>query len=40
MKPDDDVFRARIDQILAEMKASGLLRSHAKRHGLEPIVAP
>lgn len=35
----EERFLARVDQVLAEMKRDGRLLAHAKRHGLEPIVA-
>ena len=38
MKPGDDAFHARVEQVLAAMKADGRLLAHARRHGLEPIV--
>jgi ABC-type amino acid transport substrate-binding protein len=40
MKPGDDAFHARVDQVLAAMKKDGRLRANAERHGLAPIVAP
>lgn len=38
MKPGDDAFFERVNQVLTDMKADGRLLTHAKRHGLEPIV--
>lgn len=39
MQPGDDVFHARVEQVLAAMKRDGRLLAHARRYGLEPIVA-
>ena len=38
MKPGDDRFFARVDSELARMKQDGRILSHARRHGLDPIV--
>jgi ABC-type amino acid transport substrate-binding protein len=38
MKPGDDRFHARVERVLATMKADGRLLANARRHGLEPIV--
>ena len=38
MKPGDDRFHARVEQVLAEMKRDGRLLSNAKRYSLDPIV--
>ena len=38
MKPDDDRFHARVEQVLAEMKRDGRLLNNAKRYSLDPIV--
>lgn len=40
MKPGDEAFATRVDQVLATMKRDGRLLGNARRHGLEPIVAP
>lgn len=37
--PGDERFLARVNQVLNEMKQDGRLLTHAKRHGLETIVA-
>lgn len=39
MAPGDERFHARVDQALATMLSDGRLHAHARRHGLEPIVA-
>ncbi|GAB3192133.1 ABC transporter substrate-binding protein [Hydrogenophaga aquatica] len=39
MRPGDDRFHARVEQVLTDMKRDGRLLAHARRHGLEPIVA-
>lgn len=39
MKPGDDRFHARVEQVLAEMKRDGRLLANAKKHGLDVIVA-
>ncbi|PKO86505.1 MAG: amino acid ABC transporter substrate-binding protein [Betaproteobacteria bacterium HGW-Betaproteobacteria-12] len=39
MAPGDDAFHARIEAFLAGLKSDGRLLVHARRHGLEPIVA-
>lgn len=39
MKPGDDRFHARVEQVLANMKRDGRLLANAKRYGLDPIVA-
>jgi ABC-type amino acid transport substrate-binding protein len=39
MQPGDDAFHARVDKVLAAMKRDGRLLAHARKHGLEPIVA-
>lgn len=39
MKPGEDRFHARVEEILAQMKQTGTLRANARRHALEPIVA-
>lgn len=38
MRPGDDRFHARVEQVLAAMKSDGRLLANASRHGLEPIV--
>lgn len=38
MHPSDVHLHARVEEILAEMKRDGRLRTNAQRHGLEPIV--
>lgn len=38
MHPNDSRLHARVEQVLAEMKRDGRLRTNAQRHGLEPIV--
>lgn len=40
MKPGDDAFHARVEQVLATMKKDGRLQANAQRNGLAPIVAP
>lgn len=40
MKPGDDAFHARVEQVLATMKKDGRLQANARRNGLAPIVAP
>lgn len=39
MLPGDDAFHARVEDFLARLKSDGRLLVHARRHGLEPIVA-
>ncbi|KAB2928450.1 MAG: amino acid ABC transporter substrate-binding protein [Dechloromonas sp.] len=39
MLPGDDAFHARVEDFLARLKRDGRLHEHARRHGLEPIVA-
>lgn len=38
MKPGDDRFHARVEQVLAAMKRDGRLLANAKRYGLDAIV--
>jgi ABC-type amino acid transport substrate-binding protein len=40
VKPGDDAWLARLDRFVAAIKQDGRLLAAAKRHGLEPIVAP
>ena len=40
MKPGDDVWHARLDRFVSDIKRDGRLLEAAKRHKLEPIVAP
>ncbi|MCK7494829.1 MAG: transporter substrate-binding domain-containing protein [Comamonadaceae bacterium] len=40
MQPGDERFAARVDDFLARIKADGRLMAHARRYGLNPIVAP
>lgn len=40
LAPGDETLAARVDVFLARIKADGRLREHARRHGLETIVAP
>jgi ABC-type amino acid transport substrate-binding protein len=39
-KPGDAEWLARLDRFVARIKADGRLQAAARRHGLEPIVAP
>lgn len=39
MQPGDDAFHARVNRVLTSMKRDGRLLAHARKHGLEPIVA-
>lgn len=39
VRPGDERFLARVDQVLQQMKRDGRLQAHAKRHALEPILA-
>lgn len=39
MQQGDDAFHARVEKVLAAMKRDGRLLAHARKHGLEPIVA-
>lgn len=40
MAHGDDRFHARMDKALADMKRDGRLLAHARKHGLDTIVAP
>ncbi|MEI7843183.1 MAG: ABC transporter substrate-binding protein [Gallionellaceae bacterium] len=40
IKPGDDAWFARIDQFMADIKRDGRLLEAAKRHKLDPIIAP
>jgi ABC-type amino acid transport substrate-binding protein len=40
MKPGDDAWHARLERFVADVKRDGRLLAAAKRHQLEPIVAP
>lgn len=40
VKPGDADWLARLDRFVTRIKADGRLRAAARRHGLEPIVAP
>ena len=39
VRPGDAAFLTRVDQVLSAMKRDGRLKTFAKRHGLEPIIA-
>ena len=39
LAPGDDVWHARLDKFVADVKADGRLQAAAKRHQLEPILA-
>ena len=40
VKPGDDKWLARVDKFVADIKRDGRLAAAAKRHKLEPIIAP
>jgi hypothetical protein len=40
MQPGDDVWHARLERFVSDIKRDGRLMSAAKRHKLDPIVAP
>lgn len=40
MKPGDDAWHARLERFVSDVKRDGRLLAAAKRHQLEPIVAP
>lgn len=40
MKPGDDVWHARVERFVSDIKADGRLMVAAKRHKLDPIVVP
>ncbi len=40
MQPGDDVWHARMERFVADVKRDGRLMSSAKRHSLDPIVVP
>ena len=40
MMPGDDLWHARIERFVADVKRDGRLREAARRHQLEPIVSP
>lgn len=40
LKPGDDAWYARLEKFVADVKHDGRLAAAAKRHNLEPIVAP
>lgn len=40
LKPGDDVWHARLERFVSDVKRDGRLLEAAKRHKLEPIVAP
>ncbi|EKE17822.1 MAG: hypothetical protein ACD_10C00258G0002 [uncultured bacterium] len=40
IKPDDDVWHARLERFVSAIKKEGRLLASAKRHQLAPIVAP
>jgi len=40
LEPGDDVWHARLERFVSDVKRDGRLRAAARRHQLEPIVAP
>jgi len=40
MMPGDDAWHARIERFVSDVKSDGRLREAARRHKLEPIIAP